>query len=140
MSPLPVSATLQDYLEVILLCSQEGTSVRVTDIAGRMSLTKASVNQALKSLKEQGLIAHPPYGPVELTHRGRELACIVNHRHRVLLAFLRDVLKLDERTAEHDACQMEHAVSSKTIEHLLEFMAAYGFSERISFKDPSCPE
>ena len=61
MSPLPVSATLEDYLKVILLCSQEGTSVRFTDITGRMGLT--SVNQALKSLKEQDIVDHPPYGP-----------------------------------------------------------------------------
>ena len=36
MSPLPLSAAMQDYLEVILDLSRQKGTVRVTDIAKRL--------------------------------------------------------------------------------------------------------
>ena len=37
------------------------------------------------------------------------------------------VLKLDHKIAEKDACQMEHAVSSETIERLVDFLIDGGY-------------
>lgn len=127
MSPLPISASLQDYLEVILKLSREGNPVRVTDIALELNLAKASVNQALGTLKDKGFIVHDRYGPVELTEKGRVQAEIVNYRHEILLTFLLKVLGVDQQTAERDACLMEHAVSSQAVEHLVDFMVKNGY-------------
>lgn len=122
MVPIPISDSLQDYLETILNLSRGGEPVRVTDIASQLSLAKASVTQALGVLREQGLIHQDRYGPVELTARGRHFAVVVKQRHELLLGFLIDVLKVDPKTAEQDACLMEHAVSSQTIEKLVKFL------------------
>lgn len=128
MSPLPLSAAMQDYLEEILNLSLQMETVRVTDIAERLSLTKASVSQALAQLREQGLINQDRYGPVELTERGRHYGQVVKRRHVVLRSFLTEVLGVDQKTAEKDACQMEHAVCSETIERLVEFLIKGGYS------------
>lgn len=122
MTPLPISASLQDYLEEILNLSLQQDTVRVTDIAERLKLTKPSVAQALKLLRKQGLIKQNYYGPVELTDEGQRCALIVRRRHRVLRSFLVEVLGLDHQVAERDACLMEHAVSSETIERLIKFL------------------
>lgn len=135
MSPLPISAAMQDYLEEILNLSNQVGTVRVTDLAERLNLTKASVSQALCQLREQGLIVQERYGPVELTERGRRYGGIVRRRHRVLSSFLTVVLKLDHETAEKDACQMEHAVSSETIERLVDFLIEGEYCS--SFNDPT---
>ena len=127
MTPLPISAAMQDYLEEILNLSNQVGTVRVTDLAERLNLTKASVSQALCQLREQGLIVQERYGPVKLTEKGRRLGGIVRRRHRVLSSFLTVVLKLDHKTAEKDACQMEHAVSSETIERLVDFLIDGGY-------------
>jgi len=127
MSPLPLSAAMQNYLEEILNLSNRLGTVRVTDIAERLNLTKASVSQALSQLREQGLIIQDRYGPVELTERGRYYGQVVKHRHEVLRSFLIEVLGLDHETAEKDACQMEHAVSSETIERLVGFLIKGGY-------------
>ncbi len=127
MSPLPLSAAMQDYLEEILILSDRLETVRVTDIAERLKLTKASVSQALSQLREQGLITQDRYGPVELTELGRYYGQVVKRRHEVLRSFLTEVLGLDLRTAEKDACQMEHAVSSETIERLVDFLIDGGY-------------
>ncbi len=126
MSPDSVSASLQDYLEAILNLSHDGETVRVTDIASKLNLAKASVSQALAVLREQGLIEQERYGPVELTVKGRQFASTVRRRHQVILNFLIKVLGVSHDTAEQDACLMEHAVSSETIEKLTSFMETGG--------------
>ncbi len=122
MCPLPISASMQDYLETILRLSYQSKFVRVTDIASELNLNKASVAQALSILKEKGLILQNRYGPVELTEKGWAYAEVVKYRHEILLEFLTKVLKLDWATAERDACLMEHAVSTQTINTLEEFL------------------
>lgn len=125
MPPLPISASLQDYLESILNLSRSGEPVRVTDIAVRLNLAKASVTQALGVLQDQGLVDHQRYGPVILTEQGRQVAVTVQRRHEVILNFLIEVLKVDPKNAERDACLMEHAVSTETMEKLVRFLEYY---------------
>jgi DtxR family transcriptional regulator, Mn-dependent transcriptional regulator len=122
MAPIPISDSLQDYLEAILNLSSDGEAVRVTDIAARLNLAKASVTQALGVLREQGLIRQDRYGPVALTAKGCHYAETIKRRHELLLGFLIDVLQVDPKTAERDACLMEHAVSTQTIEKLVIFL------------------
>ncbi len=119
---LPVTASLQDCLEVILNLVQERESARVTDIAERLDIAKPSVIQALALLKEKGLIAQDRYGPVELTEEGRNYALKIKHRHKVIYGFLTQVLGVSAAAAEKDACLMEHDLSRETFDRLLQFL------------------
>jgi len=119
---LPVTSSLQDYLEVILNLHQEKKTARVTDIADRLNIAKPSVIQALALLKEKGLIKQDPYGPVELTEKGRRYAIRVRHRHKIIYGFLTQVLGVSPDEAERDACLMEHDLSNETFERLLEYL------------------
>jgi len=130
MVPLPISASLQDYLESILNLSRSGEPVRVTDIAASLSLAKASVTQALGVLQDQGLVDHQRYGPVSLTEKGRQVALNVQRRHEVILYFLLEILKVDPKNAERDACLMEHAVSAETMDKLVHFLEHYSPATR----------
>ncbi len=121
---LNISASMQDYLEAILEISESERVVRITDIANRLNIAKASVNQTIGKLKEMGLVTQQIYGPVELTGNGKKLADKVRQRHRKLLTFLVDVLGVEPKIAEKDACLMEHVVSSQTMERLTEFLVA----------------
>lgn len=122
-----LSSSMQDYLEAILELEESENQVRVTDIANRLKIAKASVNQTIGKLKETGLIRQQAYGPVELTDRGRELAGKVVQRHRKLRKFLVEVLGVDQQTAEQDACLMEHAVSPQTMDRLTDFLSSNGY-------------
>ncbi len=119
---IPVTSSLQDYLEVILNLLQEKRTARVTDIADRLDIAKPSVIQALAVLKEKGLITQDRYGPVELTEEGRRYALKIRHRHKIIYGFLTQVLGVSPRAAEEDACLIEHDLSSETFEKLLDFM------------------
>lgn len=117
-----LSGSMEDYLETIYLLGKKKKMVRVRDIAKEMSITMPSVTGALKTLEQLELVAHPRYDMVFLTSKGNRLARAVYQRHLVLKSFLIDVLGIDPQIAESDACRMEHAVSSQTLERLVFFM------------------
>ncbi|MGM0651388.1 MAG: metal-dependent transcriptional regulator [Bacillota bacterium] len=119
---MPVTSSLQDYLEVILNLIQEKNTARVTDIADRLDIAKPSVIQALSLLKEKKLIVQDRYGPVELTAEGKRYALNIRHRHKVIYGFLTQVLGVSPEAAEQDACLMEHDLSNETFDCLLSYL------------------
>jgi len=119
---LTISNSLEDYLEAILIISEKNETVRITDLAQSMGIAKSSATEAVKSLVDLGLLKHEKYGPVELTERGKKRAEEVRRRHRLIKSFLTEILGVPLETAEKDACLMEHAVSSVTINRLVSFL------------------
>ncbi|MDP4182444.1 MAG: metal-dependent transcriptional regulator [Bacillota bacterium] len=124
---LALSASMQDYLEAIIELEEEEGTVRITDIANKLEIAKASVNQTIKKLKEMELVTQQVYGPVELTDKGRQMAHKIRQRHIKLRQFLIEVLGVDEDIAEKDACLMEHAVSAQTMNKLTDFLCRNGY-------------
>lgn len=122
-----LSTSLQDYLEKILDIEESQEIVRITDIAKELKFAKASVNQTILKLKQQGFVTHQTYGPVELTEKGRAVAIKIKRRHIKLRQFLVEVLKVDPEIAEQDACRMEHSISPQTIDKLTEFLCSNGY-------------
>ena len=103
----------EDYLETILILSQRLPVVRSIDIATELNFSKPSVSVAMKHLKESGKIDVSNGGHITLTQSGKELAEKVYERHRVLAKML-ITLVVDEKTANADACEMEHVISEET--------------------------
>lgn len=123
---IALSSAMEDYLEVILELAESEGIVRVTDIAAALNIAKASVTQAISSLKELGMVTQERYGPVQLTPAGRECAVKVRQRHRLLRKFLIEVLGVNPKIAEKDACLMEHVVSPQTMEKLVAYLVNTG--------------
>jgi len=116
------SASMEDYLEAIGVLSDQGKVVRANQISRALDVKKSSVTAALKKLTATGLVVHEPYGYVELTREGKRIAEGVIRRHQILTRFLTEVLGVDEKIAEEDACKIEHIISSVSTEKLTEFM------------------
>lgn len=113
----------EDYLEAIHQLLKTEPHVHSVMVAQALGVSKPSVNKAMGVLKEAGLVDQEPYGTLWLTDEGERLARQVAYRHSMLKSFLTDVLGIDETNAEVDACKMEHAISSVTLEKLAEYMA-----------------
>ena len=113
---------MEDYLEVIADLQKKNGIARVRDIGAQMKVKNSSVNAALNSLTESGYAVHEKYGYVELTNKGKKIASAVKKKHDLLFKFLVDILKIDKKTAEEDACKMEHTISQKTYDRIVEFI------------------
>ncbi|MEG2597385.1 MAG: metal-dependent transcriptional regulator [Oscillospiraceae bacterium] len=111
----------QDYLETILDLSLDDKGVRSIDIATAFGFSRASVNKAIQSLKAEEYIRHEHYGQITLTEKGRLAAKAVRERHNLLKNFLMDILGVEEKSAEEDACKMEHIISAETLQKLEKF-------------------
>jgi DtxR family transcriptional regulator, Mn-dependent transcriptional regulator len=118
-----VTASQEDYLEAIFLLSEEKRVARSKEIAERLRVTKASVTGALRQLKASGLVNHDPYSYITLTPEGERIARDVTRRHEILADFLYRVLGLDTKTADENACRIEHAIDKDVLEKLVDFVA-----------------
>ncbi len=121
MDDTKISPSLENYLETILFMQDKKEFVRITDIATELSISKPSVNKAIKVLKSEGLVLHEHYGFLGLTSKGYEIARSVAKRHVIIKEFLL-TLGVDAQTAEREACLMEHSMSLDTVEKLSDFL------------------
>ncbi len=117
-----ITPTMQDYLEAIGQLGSEEQVVRVKNIARELRVKMPSVTEALKTLARDGLIRHEKYGYVQLTQKGENIAEEIYSRHQTLFKFLNEILGVDPRTADEDACRMEHTISSTALKKLIEFI------------------
>lgn len=115
---LGLSASLEDYLEVILNLIQEKNEAKASDIALKMDVKKASVTDALKALSKKELIEYEPYKPIILTKKGKLFADKIIERHDVLSVFFEDILGLDKSEATENACRVEHVISAKALDRI----------------------
>lgn len=116
--------SLEDYLEAIYELSKQHGNVRMSFVAEKLHVTKASVSRALASLKSRGYIEQERYGTLLLTEIGTERASEIFHRHCLFRKLLTDVFGVPMDIAEADACRMEHVVSPQTIEAVERFLDA----------------
>lgn len=115
---MKLSAHMEDYVEAISLCSNKEGIARVSDIRDMLGVKTPSVTGAIKSLVADGYVQHQAYKGVELTAKGRRVAEDVKKRHAILSRFLTQVIGVNPKTADLDACKMEHAISRETLEKL----------------------
>jgi DtxR family Mn-dependent transcriptional regulator len=113
---------MEDYLEAIWVLGLEKKSVRVKDVCKFLQVKTSSVANAIKVLSGMQLVQQEPYGYIELTQKGIPTAKKIYKKHKTLYRFLHEILGIDAKRAEDDACKMEHAISAQTLERIVEFM------------------
>ena len=101
------------YLESIYVLSKTKDVVRSIDIAEHMNYSKPSVSRAVNLLKNEGYIHIDKEGHITLTDAGLSQANKIYDRHTVLSEALL-LLGVDEKTAEEDACKIEHVLSDES--------------------------
>ena len=88
---MQIHESAENYLERILMLSEEKGMVRSVDIAQELSVTKPSVSIAMKNLREDGYILMDKDSLITLTDKGMA-------------------------TAREDACKIEHDISPATFQ------------------------
>ena len=118
----PLTPAIENYLEAIFNLAKEKRVVRVKDIAKRLGVKMPTVTNMLKTLNERGLIEYEKYEYLELTQKGSDVGEEIDRRHHILRSFLADILGIDLKKADEEACKMEHAVGASTMDRIVAFM------------------
>ena len=103
------------YLETILILSKKGGLVRAIDVGEYMGFSKPSVSRAIGLLKNGGFVSTTDGGSLVLTETGREVAEKIYERHCCLSKALIE-MGVDEKTADTDACKIEHVISDESFQ------------------------
>lgn len=104
----------EDYLETVLLLSNELEYVHQIEIARKMGVSQPAVQKALKILKTKGFLDTDGLH-IYLTESGKTYAESVYHRHCTIRRFL-ELHGVNSLDADDDACEMEHGISPATFE------------------------
>ena len=119
-----IHKSAEDYLEMILRLQESQEYVRAVDISIGLSVTKPSVSVAMRNLKDSGYITIDKDNHIRLTDTGLSIAQKIYERHK-LLTDLFTQIGVDPRTAEEDACKVEHDLSSDTFAAIKQVYSRY---------------
>ena len=119
---MKIHASGEDYLEAVLILQKKQGMVRSIDLARHMGFSKPSISHAVGVLKNGGFLTMDENHFLHLTDVGREVAEKIFERH----CFFTEQLiaaGVDPRTAEADACRIEHIISDESFSRLKEAAA-----------------
>ena len=119
---MKLHASGEDYLETILVLHKKTGMVRSVDVARHMEVSKPSVCHAVATLRDGGFLTIDEAHFLHLTDVGREVAERIYERH----CFFTEQLiaaGVDPKTAEADACRIEHIISDESFDRLKESAA-----------------
>ena len=114
---MKLHASGEDYLETILVLQKKLGMVRSVDVARHMEVSKPSVCHAVAILRDGGFLMMDEDHFLHLTDVGREVAEKIYKRH----CFFTEQLiaaGVDPKTAEADACRIEHTISQDSFEKI----------------------
>ena len=114
---MKLHASGEDYLETILVLHKKTGMVRSVDVARHLEVTKPSVCHAVATLRVGGFLTMDSDYFLHLTDVGREVAEQIYEKHRFFTDQLIEA-GVDPKTAERDACRMEHVISQESFERL----------------------
>lgn len=121
----PISASLEDYLEVIYEIFDEKQGVKAVEISRRLGVGRSSVTDALKVLADKNLVNYGRYDVISLTKEGESVAKEVLLKHGILSEFFKEILGLSEEEANKNACRVEHVISEEALNGFISFMGDY---------------
>ncbi|GCE16825.1 metal-dependent transcriptional regulator [Dictyobacter kobayashii] len=117
-----LSATVEEYLEMIYNMSMEDEVVIGARLAQRFQVSPPTVTEMLKRLVRDGYVEMNSKRHVSLTEAGNQAAEAVLRRHRLTERFLVDMLGMQWHEVHEEACRLEHfisgAVESRVIANL----------------------
>ena len=117
-----ISKSLEEYLKTMYVLKKQNEKIRVTDIADKMNVSKASVNKAVNNLKNEKLLEYESYGTIILTDEGESLAKKILEAYDIYYLFFKDVLNLDEKHAKEEADNIKGTMSGETINKLAKYV------------------
>lgn len=117
----PNTEAVEDYAKALHALAQRSEGpVTTSALAERLGVSAGSVTSMLKRMHEMGLVAYESYRGALLTERGERVALEVIRHHRLLEAYLAEVLGMPWDRVHDEAEVLEHYISEELEERIAE--------------------
>lgn len=116
----PLTASMEDYLEMIYRLSREKGFTRINDLASSLNVQPPSATRMVQKLAELNLANYEKYGVIMLTSEGNKIGEALLKRHNVveeLLKFLGVTNSILEETEK-----IEHSINAETLKCIWNFI------------------
>lgn len=115
-SDSPMSAAMEDYLEMICRILGSGEDVRARDLSRLLGVRPSSVSRMLRVLDDAGYLRAERYGLIHLTEEGRVAGNYLLYRHDTVRRFLRALNHGEDMLEETE--RIEHYLTPLTVRNL----------------------
>jgi Mn-dependent DtxR family transcriptional regulator len=115
-----LTASMEDYLEMIYRLSQSSGFTRMHDLSEALNVQPPSATKMVQRLAELDLIKYEKYGVILLNESGKKLGEALLKRHYIIENFFR-ILGIPEKKILEETEKVEHTLSSETVKCFEDF-------------------
>ena len=112
---MPLTSSMEDYLEAVLVLQQQKGYVRCVDVAELLDVKKPSVSRAVKELSKKKCLIKKDDGTLSLTEQGQQ----IYETHQFFTKRLVEA-GVPQDIAAQDACKLEYVISEISFKKLKE--------------------
>lgn len=127
MERTTIGKSKEDYLKVIFIVIKEHGACRNVDVAKRLEVSKSSTSIAIKKLEQDGFVEKDDWR-ILLTVKGRVLAEKLYEKDLFFSNWFKQI-GVSEKTAEKDACMIEHVISEETYSKIKDYIGFSGIMQ-----------
>lgn len=120
VEPDQMTASMEDYLEMICRLLQSEQVVRVSQLAGMLHVKPSSASKMVKNLKDSGYLLSEKYGYISLTDKGRQMGDYLLFRHDILNRFLCVINQSEDELEQVE--KIEHFINKQTVINIQHFL------------------
>lgn len=117
-----LTASMEDYMEMIYRLSQDNGFTRIHDLSESLNVQPSSATKMVQKLSEMGLLIYEKYGSISLKDSGKEVGVALLARHKVVEDFMR-LIGVDEENVLEETEKVEHTLSQATLSCIGELVA-----------------
>lgn len=115
-----LTASMEDYLEMIYRLSRDSGFTRIHELATSLNVQPPSATKMVQKLAELKLVNYEKYGIIILTEQGKLMGSTLLERHNTIESFLK-LIGISQGVLEETE-KIEHTISPETLEYLKDFI------------------
>lgn len=119
-----LTASMEDYLEMIYRLSSDTGFTRIHDLSGALNVQPPSATKMVQRLASINLLKYEKYGVIMLEEKGKLIGEALLRRHFTIENFLR-ILGVKETSILEETEKIEHTIHKDTLkcfENFLDFI------------------
>lgn len=116
-----VTASMEDYIEMIYRLSKDNGFVRIYELASNLNVKPSSVTKMVQKLSELDYLKYEKYGFIVLKPKGYKFGKNLLERHNTVESLLK-ILKISNTEILNETEKIEHTLNDNTYKCISKFV------------------